>query len=62
MQYDKIISNDTARFSAKKLKQYCEQSGCAYCIFRDHQADACMLAQAPRNYPEEVEKGGKHYA
>lgn len=62
MQYDRLISNEEARKAAKKLKQFCEQWGCAYCIFRDHQADACMLAQAPRNYPEEVEKGGKHYA
>lgn len=48
MQYDNLIMPDKARKAARILKQYCEQSGCLYCVF--HQNDTCALKCVPREY------------
>lgn len=67
MQYDNMIMPDRARKAAEILKQYCIQSGCVYCCFKERTqngAELCGLChRVPRDYPEfKTEKGGMHYA
>ena len=65
MQYDNLVMPDKARTAARILKQYCEQNGCMYCVFRNKSPEYCQLREVPRNYPKEVilpKEGGLHNA
>lgn len=64
MQYDNLIMPDRARKAARTLKQYCEQNGCMYCVFRHKEAGAeyCELNRVPRDYdlPARSDGGIEH--
>ncbi len=53
MRYDNLIMPYRAQAAARILKQYCNQTGCVYCRFRDKEKEVCALKVAPRMYPEE---------
>lgn len=65
MRYDNLIMPDKARKAAATLKQYCEQNGCMYCVFRNKSPEFCQLSDVPRNYPAEAllpNEGGMNHA
>lgn len=64
MLHNNIIAPENAMQAARILKQYCEQNGCLYCCFyhKEGNANFCALKTVPREYPEQFQEGGKHYA